>query len=42
MVRRGDPYRVASLVVVAVSLLIVGVILQRYTSRNASPSVATP
>lgn len=37
MVRRGDPYRVASLVVVAVSLLIVGVILQRYTSRNSSP-----
>jgi hypothetical protein len=42
LVRRGDPYRVASLVVVAVSLLVVGVILQRYTSRNASPRVATP
>lgn len=41
LVRRGDPYRVASLVVVAVSLLVVGVILQRYTSRNAAPSVVT-
>ncbi|HSY51014.1 MAG TPA: DUF2339 domain-containing protein [Thermoanaerobaculia bacterium] len=40
LVRRGDPYRVASLLGVAVSLLVVGVILQRYTSRNASASVA--
>ncbi len=42
LVRRGDPYRVASLVVVAVSLLVVGIVLQRYASRNAAPSAATP
>ncbi|HXH38386.1 MAG TPA: DUF2339 domain-containing protein, partial [Thermoanaerobaculia bacterium] len=42
LLRRGDPYRVASLLGVAVSLLLVGVMLQRYTSRNAAASVATP
>jgi hypothetical protein len=33
LIRRGDPYRVASLLVVAVSLLMVGVILQRYRGK---------
>jgi hypothetical protein len=36
LVRRGDPYRVASLLGVAVSLLVVGVILQRYNVRQAA------
>jgi hypothetical protein len=40
LVRRGDPYRVPSLVGVAVSLLVVAVVLQRYTrSRVSSPSM---
>ncbi|MGH9418793.1 MAG: DUF2339 domain-containing protein, partial [Thermoanaerobaculia bacterium] len=41
LVQRGDPYRTASLIGVAVSLLVVGVILQRYTrSRIAAPATS--
>jgi hypothetical protein len=41
LVRRGDPYRVPSLLVVAVSLLVVGVILQRsMRSRISSPATS--
>jgi hypothetical protein len=36
LVRRGDPYRVPSLLGVAVPLLVVGVILQRYTTSRVS------
>jgi len=36
LVRRGDPFRVASLLGVAVSLLLSGVILQRYNARQAA------
>jgi hypothetical protein len=36
LVRRGDPYRVVSLIVVAISLLVVGVLLQRYQVRRSS------
>jgi uncharacterized membrane protein len=38
LVRRGDPYRVPSLLGVAVSLLVVGVVLQRYTTSRVSPA----
>jgi hypothetical protein len=42
LVRRGDPYRVPSLLGVAVSLLVAGVILQRSTRREVSSSPAMP
>jgi hypothetical protein len=42
LVRRGDPYRVPSLLGVAVSLLVAGVILQRSTRREVSSSPAIP
>jgi uncharacterized membrane protein len=42
LLRRGDPYRVASLAAVAVSLLAAGVILQRYAGRNAAAKVSPP
>jgi hypothetical protein len=40
LLRRGDPYRMISLVVVAVSLLVVGVMLQRYQVRRTSTVAA--
>jgi len=40
VIRRGDPYRVYSLIGVAVSLLIVGILLQKYSVRRTA-AVAT-
>jgi hypothetical protein len=40
VIRRGDPYRIYSLIAVAVSLLIVGILLQRYrVHRTAAVAV---
>jgi hypothetical protein len=36
LIRRGDPYRVVSLIVVAVSLLVAGVLLQRYAIHRTA------
>ena len=40
MLRRGDPPRVYSLIAVAVSMLIAGVLLQRYAMRRMSAAAA--
>jgi|GEM_PF-2405958 len=40
LVRRDDPYRVASLVTVAVSLIAVGIILQRYSDKRVAAGSA--
>lgn len=40
VIRRGDPYRVYSLIGVALSLLVVGILLQRYSVRRTAAVAA--